>query len=566
VLPKVVGIVPAREHAARRRLLETCEEAFAVRFEGRAIGDLAGLDAVLVLPAAAADAHRLPATLPQLVAVAEESTGIASASGVPLDLATLAPLDVRLRGARLNDDAIGADGVLDTAPGDVVLATRGASPMWLARPAARRTAQHVAALPAELRADECLRDRLRDGRFLALAALTQFLRSVCDGPGHRPAPVRACVLFDDPNLHWTSYGHVRYADLVRHADAHGYHAAFATVPLDGWFAHPRAARLFRDRPDRLSLIMHGNDHTWLEFDRPEGRAACRALLAQALRRVAAFERRSGVPVARVMAAPFGRCSQDVARELVALGFDGLCISRPYPWIAYGDRPWLARPAGTSALAGWHPLSVVAGGLPVLLRQAFSAPVQDLALRAFLDQPLILYGHHADLRDGLEPLAELAAAVGRLGPVRWQSVGDLAATTVQTRRDGDVLRASLFSRSARLSIPDGVRRLELALPALDGRHEDDVVVWCAGRSRGVLAPGAEPLTIPDGVSDVALALRRRRSTDPAAVPAPRRSSRAIARRLATEGRDRLSAVSSGSSAVLLRASHSRARRPAVDAAR
>jgi hypothetical protein len=566
VLRKVVGIVPAREHAARRRLLDACEEAFGVRFQGRAIDECAGLDAVLVLPAAAADAARLPAALPRLVAVAEESPGRAPASVVPLDLATVAPLDRRLRGAQLHEDAIGPTAPLPTVPGDVVLATRGAGPVWLARPAAGATTHVVTATPAELGEDECLRDRLRDGRFLAVAALTQFLRLVCDGPGHRPGPVRACVLFDDPNLHWTSYGHVRYADLVRHADAHGYHAAFATVPLDGWFAHPRATRLFRERPDRLSLIVHGNDHTRLELARPAGPAARRAMLAQALRRVAAFERRSGVPVARIMAAPFGRCSEEVARELVPLGFEGLCISRPYPWIAYGDRPWLARPAGTSALAGWHPASVVAGGLPVLLRQAFSASAQDLALRAFLDQPLIVYGHHDDLRDGLDRLAELAATVGRLGPVRWQSVGELAAGNVQTRRDGDVLHARLLSRRTRVPVPDGVRRLEVALGALDGSHEDDIVAWHAGRAHGTVTPGAGPVRIPDGATAVTVHLRRCGATDPAAVPAPPRSHRALARRLATEGRDRLTAVSPATAGILLRAARVRAGRPAADTAR
>src|SRR3712207_7699471 len=50
--------------------------------------------------------------------------------------------------------------------------------------------------------------------------------------GWTPAPLRAAIMFDDPNLHWKSYGYIIYPELVEHAKEHNYHAVFATVPLD----------------------------------------------------------------------------------------------------------------------------------------------------------------------------------------------------------------------------------------------------------------------------------------------------------------------------------------------
>src|SRR5437588_776228 len=87
--------------------------------------------------------------------------------------------------------------------------------------------------------------------FVALLALVHFLREVSAEHRWTPPPLRASFIVDDPNLHWPSYGFLRYRELVAHADAHGYHVALATVPLDGWFAHPAAARLLRERADRL---------------------------------------------------------------------------------------------------------------------------------------------------------------------------------------------------------------------------------------------------------------------------------------------------------------------------
>jgi len=338
-----IGVLPAGELAARRRLFDALEQALPVSFV--AWDGVADIDAALMLPGA--DGSNVPADVPRLTALAEEGPAIAppglgekrAPTGPAVQLAGTAPLDRRLRGQRLDDETIAGTAPLRAERGDDVLAAHDGQPVWVAR----ADSAAVAVAPAELAEDECLRDRVRQGRFLAVTALVHFLRERCDG--WRPPSVKATFLFDDPNLHWTSYGYLRYDELVRQADRHGYHVAFATVPLDGWFAHRRAVRLFRERGDRLSLVVHGNNHTHKEL---ETTAERRAMLAQALRRIETFERRSGIPVPRIMVAPHGVCAQETAHELVPLGFEALCISRPYPWLARPPRSWLERPAGARA--------------------------------------------------------------------------------------------------------------------------------------------------------------------------------------------------------------------------
>ena len=206
---------------------------------------------------------------------------------------------------------------------------------------------------------------------MGLLPLLHFLRQLLADEGWKlPAP-RAAFVIDDPNLHWPSYGFLKYPQLAEHASRHGYHLAFATVPLDGWRVDARAVATMREHPAALSLLIHGNDHVARELAGLDSDRQAEAAMAQALRRIAALERASGLSVARVMAPPHGVCSEAALRAMFRLGFEAACISRPYPW-----RDGLPAP---TPLAGWHPAELVAGGIPVAPRQALSAPREDLGL-------------------------------------------------------------------------------------------------------------------------------------------------------------------------------------------
>jgi hypothetical protein len=332
-------------------------------------------------------------------------------------------------------------------------------------------------VPDELAEGEALRERLQPGRKEALLALARFLADLTAGLRAAPPPLHAAFVIDDPNLRRPRYGHIDYAELLSDARAHGYHVSIAMVPLDGRLASARAVRLFREGTEHLSLCIHGNDHDGPELGRPSSDADALALVAQALRRTAAFERRTGLRVDRVMIPPHERLSEPVSRALRACGFDALCTTRPYPWVADTlERHWLARPPDVGPLAAWGPVDLVAGGLPVLLRAEFDHPREDLALRAFLGQPLILYGHHDLLAGGPGALAEATAQINRLGDVRWCSLGKMAralapgrtapdpspldAITMPRRRLASILRrraSEARDRALALRAPDAFRR-------------------------------------------------------------------------------------------------------------
>jgi len=523
----LVGVFPAAAHAAHKRLLAALEEAFRVRFEGRGEGQLGDLDALLQLgpgdQAEAAAALGLPA-LHLLAPEASEPGELAVQ-----ELTSDGKLDRTLRGAELPDDRLGAaltvGGDAVTA-GEVLASCRGV-PTWTGR----GTLQRARLIPLELGSEEALRERLRAGRSAALLPLAHFLREVSAGEAWQPPALRASFLFDDPNLHWPSYGFVKLPALSEHAREHGYHAALATVPLDGWFAHPAARRALRESNGALSLLVHGNDHYGGELGRPKTAAEALAMAAQAQRRMGSFEARTGVAVDRVMVPPHEQCSQATVAGLRRCGFEALAVTQPFPWLGDGERGWLTRPEGTGPLVGWHPADL-ADGLPVLLRHPLAGrSPSELRLRAFLGQPLVLYGHQADLLEGLDVLADAAAEVEAAGPTRWCSLGEIAATSVQTRRRGENLEVRLLSRRALVEVPPETDRILIApFPATTGEDEQLLV---DGRAQ----PFGEPTEVHPGAK-VEVTIQATDAVDFSSIPAPRLRPLAVPRRILSEGRDRL----------------------------
>lgn len=513
---KTVGVCPTGEWLRRAKLFGALEDALPVRFEGRRPGEWRGLDAVILLEN---QDDPPPPSLRALVTTGPMRPpleGRVVFGSSPL-------LDARLRGRSLIDSR--AAGIAGLAVGDdTILASCGSEALWTRND----VADHLALAPEELGPQELLRDGLVPGRWLGVLPLIHFLREVAGDLAWREPATRASFIIDDPNLHWPSYGHVRFRALVNDAVCNGYHVAFATIPLDGWLVHPGVARLFRENQPVLSLLVHGNDHLREELSQPRSDKEALALLAQALQRVAAVEERAGVSVSRLMVAPHGRCTVHMMRAMLLTGFEGLCYS------------WRSSSAADRPLTGWEPADLVAGGFPVFPRLLVTNRLDDLVLRSFLAQPVILYAHHWDLAEGLDVLAEAAAFVNDEAGVRWESLSQIARSNYLTRRDGRTLRVRPFARRMHLEVPDGVEQVVVELPRSHGEPLQEIVAMNTSHgkvSSGFTEESSDPLPI-SGRETAVLSLSRLDAIDLARVDLPSRRLLPILRRAATEGRDRL----------------------------
>lgn len=401
-----------------------------------------------------------------------------------------------------------------------VLARTESGPVWASL---SETLELAAPAPAELETNTTLRSRFRPGRFSDLLPLLAFVSRNAAADWQQPQQ-SAAFLIDDPNLRAMRYGFVHFDQLAVDARDNGYHVAFATIPLDLWWASRRVVRLFRESSHLLSLLIHGNDHRFRELDRDQSDRQRIEMLSEALQRVDRFERRYAVPVARVMAPPHGACAHATISTLLRLNFEALCISRTYPWLPGGSH--------NDVLAGSRPVHLVDGEFPLLLRHHIGRDRDDLLFRAFLGQPLIIYGHHEDLVGGVEVLRDTAAFINDLSPVEWLPLDGIARSRFSKRRNGSCL--VIRPQTRHLEVPVDGTFDTIAVELSHTGPTGTVVVTRDGES--LSGPG------PHSVAGdrVKISIRPGTAMDPSnmATRSNLHSMWPFVRRLLTEGRDRL----------------------------
>lgn len=523
-----IGVTPRAAFAARPRLWKALESVYPVTIHGRSPGQYAGLSGLIVLGDIAVVPDR---RTPLLHALASEP---------PVDephsvrLSDEPCLDSRLHRQILCEARCRHPPALATAS-RAVLASIDGTPVWTAdRDSWRQTA---AMLPCELAHHEVIRDRFRATRFLALLPVLEMLRHVTADIAWKPPALRAAFILDDPNLHWPSYGFANFAALAAATEMHCFHVAIATVPLDMWFSHPGTVRLFHQRHG-LSLLVHGNDHVWCELGRDLPESDLTRLAAQAQQRVSRLERRTGLSVARVMVPPHGECSERMLRTLRRTGFDAACISRPYPW--------LERPPVNALAAQWQISDALDGCVPVIPRYSLTRPAQDVVLRAYLDQPVILYGHHWDLRDGLDPLVDHAATINALGEVQWMGLADIAASNYLLRRRNDSCHVRLLTRHARLEFACPTSSLTIDHGDHDGHDDNGDAELLEVRQPGLppyMARLNHEFHVRQVGSPIDVRLIARDFIDPQGVATPSWAAWPLVRRQLVEVRDRVSPLTS-----------------------
>jgi len=297
---------------------------------------------------------------------------------------------------------------------------------------------------------ESLADVLNGERFLEMLPLLHWIREVCNDARFEGPPLRACFILDDPNLHWPRYGYVHFREIAARAAKENYHVAFATIPLDGWFTHRATAELFKTNKRNLSLAVHGNDHSYCELARNYRPSERSRLLAQAIERTERLERRTGLHICRVMVPPHGACSEEMLAALPGFGFAAACISHGSLRAYNENKPW-------TRYLGYLPSERIQG-CPVMPRWSLSTNTTNTILvAAYLKQPILLRGHHRDLKDGVELFDEHARFINSLGSVSWAKLSALCRiNAIPTEDTGS--KAAAFKRvSTRPTVAAMARR-------------------------------------------------------------------------------------------------------------
>jgi hypothetical protein len=523
---KLIELAGTAESHRTKRLFEALSQAFPVRFQERGKGERNRTDAVIDFGTDATEARDKVPTL-RVSPAGKDST---KADKVLVQFTSSPSLPAVFRGRTVETEAALPPSGLRLADQEVLASISG-RPIWAVRGQGAEESYHSAIPLPNMDANGVLFEHFASHNFLGLLPLIHFLHRVIGADRWTAPPLRACFMFDDPNLHWPRYGHVDFRELALSAERHHYHASFATIPMDGWYVHRGTAEIFRQYQSRLSLLCHGNNHTTHELARDYAAADRQALVAQALQRIGSLERRSKVQVSRVMAAPHGACSEELMGDMARLGFEAACISH---WSNRSHNPskqWNMR----LGLA----MAEMVADLPLIPRfRIFPTCQTDILLAAFLNQPIIPVGHHEDVADGLALLEGLAGFINSLGEVQWLDMQSIARSNFFTLREAEVLQVKMYSRKIRLAVPPGIEQLCIHRPWLsDGdqeglelrlQNEDSVQFNLYRGERIPIRPGGE----------VEIASIHPSLLDSVKVPVARTPLWAVARRQLCEIRDRM----------------------------
>src|SRR5256885_8049772 len=164
--------------------------------------------------------------------------------------------------------------------------------------------------------------------FSRLVPALMFLRYAFGGRCWQPAKKLACFIVDDPLLH-DRHGFLEFDTLFAAMKQEDFATNLAFIPWNYRRSHPRVAELFRKHPRRLSLSIHGCDHTKREF----GDIAAAPLLSKARAsraRMAKHWELTGVPCDNVMEFPQGTFSTAALEALKKAGFLAAVNSTTYP--------------------------------------------------------------------------------------------------------------------------------------------------------------------------------------------------------------------------------------------
>lgn len=444
-------------------------------------------------------------------------------------------LDQRLRSRLLAHKPLPGYSGIKIERGDEVLAYCSDKPVWVVRNQGDFLMHAVSVPLPSLTDNETSFDFLWRDEFFRLLPLLHFLREVTADSGWKKPPLRACLMLDDPNLHWPTYGFLPYEKLLEQAKSHRFHVAFAMVPLDAWLANATAVKLFRNHPQQFSLLVHGNDHSKHELSQKRSGEDYLRLAAQSLRRIDRLEKATGLHVSRVMAPPHGACTRECLAALLAAGFEGVCAPAK-----------LLREFNPDVFHyssfGLELAEALPGNAPVIPRFRLDSSCEGaIVISAFLDRPIIPVGHHYSAANGLELLVHTAQIINSLGEVSWENPEMMLRANFRSFQDHGTLWIEPYSCRIQFTVPPGINYVGLCRPGTGISNGESEFAFVSKRGtdlRTIASVTPEPLAVMvgDRIELVSVDLGK---VDFRRVEKPRFSVslRAFPRRLLCELRDR-----------------------------
>ncbi len=231
----------------------------------------------------------------------------------------------------------------------------------------------------------------------------------------------ANFIIDDPLLK-ESYGYLNYEDLLRRMDRNDFATTIAFIPWNYRRTQSEIAQLFRDRPDRLALCIHGCDHSDAEFA-TQDLADLNRRVHLASSRMNSHRASTGLAHSLVMVFPQGKFSPESLKVLKSNNYLAAVNSDATP-------SSLTMGQDLTISDFLEPAIVRYGGFPLYLRR-YPGSLERFAFDLFFEKPLLLVEHQNYFKDTCRNLIDFVARLNSFG-LEWQDLNKILQTSYLER--------------------------------------------------------------------------------------------------------------------------------------
>ncbi len=263
--------------------------------------------------------------------------------------------------------------------------------------------------------------------FCSAVPITMYLKWAFTEASWREVETNACLIVDDPLLK-ARYGFLCFRRALELMDKHDFTMSLAFIPWNWRRTDPEIVKLFQDRSDRLSLSVHGCDHTSSEFA-ARSQAELNAKAKIACGRMNKLEQRTTLRHDRVMVFPRGEFSAEVGRVLKLNGFLAAVNTEVAPSRGRGNETRIADL--------WDVAINRYGSFPIFTRRYLTQGIENFAFDILLGKPCLIVAHHDVFKDDGSALVTLVDKLHSLRcKIRWGSLGNAIRRSVRIRTSSD----------------------------------------------------------------------------------------------------------------------------------
>ena len=260
----------------------------------------------------------------------------------------------------------------------------------------------------------------------------------------------ACLVIDDPLLQ-PRYGFLNFQRLLDLMERVNFSTSIAFIPWNCNRSGRKTIRLFQENPTRLSLSVHGCDHTGGEFgSRNRGRLAWKS--KQAMQRMARHQSRTGLSHDPVMVFPQGVFSETAMSMLKRGDFIGTVNSE-----VISTDP---QPRTISIADYWNVAVMNYSDFPIFTRRYPWAGVENFAFDILLGKPCIVVVHHNDCHDDCRHVAEFMERLNRLNArLHWTNLAEVVRRSFLQREIlPGIVEVEMYGREVRIENPSSVKKV------------------------------------------------------------------------------------------------------------